>query len=46
MHATIGVPRATMPRILAFFFTARAAFAISSSVVGSLILYWSKTSLR
>ena len=46
MLATLGVPRATMPGIPAFFFTSRAASAISSRVVGTLMLYWSKMSLR
>ena len=46
MVATLGVPRATIPGMPAFFFTSRAASAISSIVVGTLILYWSKMSLR
>ena len=46
MLARLGVPRATMPGRPVFFFTSRAASAISSRVVGTLMLYWSKMSLR
>jgi hypothetical protein len=36
---TAGVPRATIPSMPACFFTSRAASAISSIVVGTLILW-------